>query len=215
MPELHIPQIRIKDAWLLKSAVSEALNELWGDGSPLRSDEEYAKIVESYEKAWKPLENKVLSGMCEIIDLEFRQEIIDVYIAPWFKAISDPMVIGVTLETDEFIDVLTHELIHRLLTDNTLLPIEDKFLVPEWEKLFGGQHAWNTLIHIPVHAIHQAIYCDVLKDPQRMERDINSCKKHNDIDYVKSWEYVEQNDYKKIIKKLRYSYTALSKDVTP
>ena len=35
--------------------------------------------------------------MCGLLDLEFRQNIIDVNIAPWFYAFSDPMVIGVTL----------------------------------------------------------------------------------------------------------------------
>lgn len=90
-----LPIIRIKDAWLLREAASVPLNELWGNGEPLRSDEEYVAITESYRSAWEPFEQKILTSMTELLGLSFSQNIIDVHIAPWFNGISDPMVIGV------------------------------------------------------------------------------------------------------------------------
>lgn len=205
---MNLPTIRIKDAWLLRDAASKPLNELWGKGTSLRSDEEYTKIVEDYRAAWQPYEKKILEGLAKITGLDYNQNIIDVYIAPWFSAFSDPLVIGVTNDPDVFVDVLTHELIHRLLTDNTTLDSET-YLVPEWERMFG-KHSWNTTIHIPVHAVHKALYLDILKAPERLGRDIANHKKHGHKDYVTAWDYVEKNDYKQIIEALIKSYTTLS-----
>ena len=206
----ELPIIRVKDAWLLRENVSQHLHELWGKGSKLADDGWMEWKVTEYQKAWKPVESKILTGITETLGLSFRQNIIDVYIAPWFRAFSDPLVIGVMLEPDEFIDTLTHELLHRLLTDNTATPHETKFLT-EWQKLFGKKHSAVTVVHIPVHAVHKAIYLDVLKAPERLERDIANNKKYDAKDYVAAWEYVDKNDYKEIIRKLRKSYAELAK----
>lgn len=206
-----MPVIRIKDAWLLRENTSNYLDELWRKDTdrPIANNPDYdkwlTKRITSYQKAWQPVENKVLKGITEALDLEFRQNIIDVYIAPWFRAFSDPMVIGVVQEPDLFIDTLTHELIHRLLTDNTSIP-HDTLLLSEWEKLFGKKHGFGTTVHIPVHAVHKAIYLDVLKAPERLERDIANNKQYEATDYIKAWEYVDRHGYKDIIEKLKKSY---------
>lgn len=207
------PTIRIKDAWLLRQAASVPLHEMWGKNRKLANDKDMEKIVKNYTEAWKPLENEILSTMSHITKLEFRQNIIDVYIAPWFRAFSDPLVIGVIYEPDLFIDMLTHELLHRLLTDNALLPLETD-LITEWKKMFGNTLNLAALVHIPVHAVHKAICVDVLKEPWRIERDIARCKKHNAKDYVTAWNYVEKHGYKTIIKQLHTSYADLAKQST-
>lgn len=207
---MKLPEIRIKNAWLLRENASTYLNELWGDGEPLRSDEEYAAIVEKYNKAWKPLETKILTYMCEQLNLEFGQDIIDVYIAPWFYAFSDPMVIGVTFTQDEFVDNLTHELLHRLLTDNKSV-VHDHLIIDDWKELFGMEHSFNTLVHIPVHAVHKSIYLGLLESKKRYEHDKSTVKNNGATDYVKSWEYVDSHNYKELIVALRNQYKTLSK----
>lgn len=201
----NLPSIRIKDAWLLRENASVHLNELWGDGEPLRSDEEYEEIVRKYIKAWKPYEQKILHGMCELLDLEFKQNVIDVYIAPWFFAFSDPLVIGVTSKPDRFIDILTHELLHRLLTDNTVVNSKSP-LADEWKRLFGKQPSFTALVHIPVHAVQKAIILDILREPKRLKRDIEHHQNGNHKPYIDSWNYVESHDYRRIIEDLKHSY---------
>lgn len=204
----ELPVIRIKDAWLLRENASRHLHELWGKDKKLADDDWMKWKVSEYKKAWEPYEQKVLRGMTEALGLSFRQNIIDVNIAPWFHAFSDPMVIGVMQEPDVFVDTLTHELLHRLLTDNTAMPHETQ-LLDEWEKLFGKQHSFTLLVHIPVHAVHKAIYLDVLKEPKRLERDMANNKKYEATDYVGAWEYVDKHGYKEIIAKLQKSYARL------
>jgi len=203
-----LPEIRIKDAWLLREHASRHLHELWGKDKTLADDDWMEKKVADYRKAWKPFEKQILTSMTDLLDLSFRQNIIDVYIAPWFNAFSDPMVIGVVRKPDVFVDTLTHELIHRLLTDNTAVPHE-LFLLPVWEELFGKNHAFNTLVHIPVHAVHKAIYLDVLNKPKHLERDVTRCKDNKATDYIAAWDYVEKHGYLEIIEKLRASYKKL------
>ncbi len=203
---MNYPEVRIRYGWLLSNEVSRPLNELWGDGMPLRTLKEYETIVASYKKAWQPYEEKILKSMCDTLGLSFRQNIVDVYIAPWMAAFSDPMVIGVTYKPDRFVEVFTHELLHRLLTDNNESAYSTQY-TEEWEKLFGKQHSWNVIVHIPVHAMLQAIFDDVLKESKRTERDKKICKQWEH--YNAAWEYVEETGYKQIIEKLKESYKKL------
>lgn len=210
-----LPEIRIKDAWLLRMNASQHLHELWGkEGDKLADDAWMKKKVVAYNKAWKKYESDILTGVCELYDLEFYQNLIDVYIAPWFNAFSDPLVIGVIYTPDGFVDTLAHELLHKLFTtNNKFLMGEGTELGDEWKRLFGKEHDFKTLVHIPVHAGLKAIYLDILKEPKRLKRDIAFCKKSEDTwgkPYVQAWEYVESHDYKKINEQLKESYQKLS-----
>ena len=139
----------------------------------------------------------------------FKQNVIDVYIAPWFRAFSDPLIVGVIYEPDLFIDILTHELLHRLLTDNTSAPY-DSDLSAEWRKLFGKNHSQPELVHIPVHAVHKALYLDALHQPERLKRDIERATKYGATAYIKAWEYVETHDYKELVENLKLLYKRLA-----
>ena len=207
---MSYPEIRIKYAWLLANNASEGLNELWGDGMPLRTFDEYVEIAENYEKAWKPYEEKIIRGMCELLGLEFRQNIIDVNIAPWFRAFSDPMVIGVTYSPDRFVELLTHELTHRLLTDNLQSDYYTQY-IERWTKLFGDVHSEDTLVHIPVHAVYQAIFDDIIDEPARTKHDKQEVAPYED--YHEAWEYVDTRGYREIIEVLKKDYEELDEQL--
>ncbi len=202
------PEIRIQDGWLIRESASRYLHELWGKDKHLATDDEMQKIVEAYKKAWQPYETKIMKGLCEVTGLEFYQNTVDVYIAPWFRPFSNPMVLGVVHEPDYFVDLLTHELIHRLITDNKTIPYETWFL-DDWKKMFGEDIELHALIHIPVHAIHKAIYLDILNEPKRYERDVEESNKYDAKSYLTAWDYVEKYGYKEIIAKLKSNYREL------
>ena len=199
----HIPQVRIKYAWLLSDSASVVMNEKWGDGTPLQSFEQYEAIARTYETWWRPHNDAVLEGICSLLKLEFRQNIIDVNVAPWFSPISDPMVIGPAFKTeDELVNTIAHEMLHRLITDNTTYAYDFNFL-KEWEENFGKQHARNTLVHIPVHAVMEALYRDVLQRPDLVDLDKKHASEYKA--YKNAWDYVEKVGYKKIIRQLTNS----------
>lgn len=197
------PEIRIKYGWLLASVTSGALNEKFGDGSAVASYDEFNKITTQYSAWWNAHENEIIEGICNILDLRFRQNIIDIYVSPWFTPISDPMTIGPGFKTsNSLINILTHELIHRLITDNTSIEYDHDF-VSDWVELFGKDHNQKTLVHIPVHATMKQLYLDTLNRPDLLELDIETTK-HNKP-YADAWKYVQANDYTAIVKSLTAS----------
>ena len=199
----NIPEVRIKYAWLLAGEVSDVMNEKYGDGTPLRSFDEYIEVAEQYRKWWQPYNDKILHGLCDVLNLEFRQNIIDINVAPWFNPISDPMVIGPAFKSeDALVNTITHELIHRLITDNSSVSYDHDFLA-DWKQLFGEDHDWNTLVHIPVHAVMKKLYLDCIDRPDLLAFDIEDTK--DNVSYAAAWAYVKDRDYASIVDSLAIS----------
>lgn len=195
----NYPEIRIKYAWLLTGATAEALQRYWEPESTTRSPEEYEAIAQQYRDFWSPYEGKVMKAMRDVIGLEYHANVIDVYVAPWFYAFSDPLVIGVVFDTQQKLVVtLTHELLHRLFMDNRTT--DDRYTVENWEKMFG-KHDFVTLVHIPVYALMHAIFIDELKQPDWLKSEKRATKAYKD-----AWEYVEKTGYKEVIAKLKIQY---------
>lgn len=200
------PQIRILFSDLLYFGESDALAAF--HKTKLKySLEESREKTRQYQEAWEAKEAIILPAMQDMFGLRFYKPVIDVTLAPMFVPKSKPLIISFRTEPDQFIDVLTHELLHNLFTDNQYVQHHIyKDLISHWTKLFGERDRVE-LVHIPVHAALKAIYIDVLNEPYRLERDINDVSGWPA--YKAAWEYVEQNDYKEIIKKFKDSYKTI------
>lgn len=207
---MEIPEVRIQFSWLFYESVSKILHEHYAkDGQKLSTPEQCDEWTDEYRNAWAKKEEAILKGLINVMELEFKRSIIDLDLAPWFRPTSSPLMMGFNFEPDEFVDTLTHELCHILLTDNTKFSNRNKSgrkgaLLKKWEANYGDDHDWVTLVHIPVHALLKYIYLDILKEPYRLERDIKHCQKYPR--YKETWEYVQANDYKEIIKLAKESY---------
>ena len=167
-----------------------------------------------YRHEWAKHQSKLLGEMQELLGITFYKPVIDVSVAPFFIPQSDPLIVNFGSSPDRFVDVLTHELTHVLLTDNNKMRTRDEEpkldLIKEWQRMFGKEHDFNTLVHIPVHAVFKHLFTDVLKDPKRVERDIKeSATFAGGQAYVSAWEYVNKHDYKTIVDKLRSLYTSV------
>lgn len=200
-----IPEVRILYSPLLHDALLKHAGEDILGGLPDK-DETIAQ-VNAYEKAWNTLGPKVLNGLIETVGFGFKQSTIDVYPIPGARAFSEPLVIGTHHDPDMTVDVITHELIHRLMVDNTKVEFQT---CPFWGDIFGNDLPRVARIHIVVHAIHKAIYLDYLREPTRLERDLQNCIKYNAVDYLTAWDYVDEHGYKNIIKKVRDAYNDLA-----
>lgn len=203
---MNYPKIRIKNSFLLNGQVIPLLQpELNQTGREEEAhDDVINQKVRDYTDAWREYEQRIIPAMCKVLDIEFNQNIIDVYVAPFRNSFSDPMVISTKYPADRAVDVLTHELTHRLLTDNNKLPMKDgRKLSEHWKELFG-EHPFKVQTHIPVHAMLEYIFTDILNEPLRLERDIAFCS--NFEPYAKAWEYVKETGYMAILERLRVSY---------
>jgi hypothetical protein len=170
----------------------------------------YQKFVERYieklNKKWQPLSDKILKFMEKISNLKWKVKIIPCYVIKISSMgpISDPLTIPIMLKTgkrtftltyDDFIDILVHELIHNLFIQNEKSNKYFEYLV----KKYKGEN-WNTIVHIPIHAIHKEIYLYFF-NRKRLEREKQICKRYKD--YKRAWEIVEKEGSKKIIEELR------------
>lgn len=196
----RIPEIRWKNPWLLREAIYDDVIEAYKGEEDKLTDEFALATIKRYYDAWTPYEKRILEAMCDATGLEFRQNIIDIYVAPFRWSFSDPMVITTKYGSNRAIEVITHEILHRLLTDNTRNDYRADF-VKKWRELFGNEHTKNTLVHIPVHALMQAIFEEYIGEPERIIRDKEMYKGYPD--YEAAWDYVEKVGYKKIIEQLR------------
>lgn len=199
-----MPEIRINFAYLLYDNESKQL----AGNIELQSEEKYREWTDNYRTEWEKNATKILTALQAALGVEFYRQVIDVACAPFFIPKSDPLIMNFRHRPDQFADVLMHELCHVLLTDNNKIQINAKDLKLRlgdiWTELFGD-HPFHLLVHIPVHALSEHVYLDVLKDKSRLERDKKACEDYGPA-YTESWRYVEKNGYKEIIRKLRKSY---------
>jgi hypothetical protein len=205
---MNYPEIRFRDPFLLIGAIYNDIEPAYMP--PVAQEDERDKLsrefigekLDAYEKAWRPYEDKLVKGMCEILGLEFRQNVIDIYAAPFYNSFSFPMFIATKYEPDRAIEVVAHELLHVLLYDNMSAPIDYAKKEKEWAELFEGVEDSVALIHIPVHATLQALFDDVLGESERTLRDKELCESWPS--YKLAWEYVDKLGYKNILAQLKY-----------
>jgi hypothetical protein len=212
MSNITIPEIRINYSWLLKLDVSQKIARQ--NNLTLPTDSEARSITEQYRCAWKMYGDKILFEMQRCLGLKFYKSIIDVHTAPYILPKAQPLIIHLRESPDRFIDTLTHELAHVLLTDNTTISLlgedRDINLVELWQNLFGNENEPSVVTHIPVHAVLKQIIFKVFNDESRIDRDKEFVKKYDIVTYQKSWDYVEKVGHEEIIAKLKKSYAEIA-----
>lgn len=197
----QLPEIRIKYSWLLHEKISKLFWEKYWQpkGRPFPTKEKAIERVETYRNAWQLVERKILVGMCDAFGLEFYQPVIDVAVAPLLPSISTPLITNMRYEPEQWVDLVTHELFHILLTDS-----KPKFDYDAWQKEHCVDMERTTRNHILVHAGMKHIYLDIHSDPDRLKRDMIESEQWEG--YNEAWEVVEQRGYRDLIESSKRFY---------
>jgi len=161
------------------------------------TDEFIFKNTRKLELKWRKIEKKILKELEFVTGLKWQESHIYIYTISgvgWFSA---PLTMSITEDTDVILDMLIHELIHRILSENE----NWKIIKKRWFKLTGEykKENLNARIHVPIHAIHKHIFLKLFNQ-KKLELEIKRVK--NDKDYARAWEIVQSGDYKKIIQSL-------------
>lgn len=165
----------------------------WNDWIP-PTKKKVLERVNNYKIAWKRYEKKILNGLCNATGLNFRINVIYAHIVSGNpRQFSNPIVIKSSFEPDEFIDTLTHELIHILFSQNADILKKDRL-----KEMFPNESDL-TRSHVITHAILKYIYLDILKDEKRLKRNLIKSKLANTNDYTHAWEIVKEKNYLKLI----------------
>lgn len=159
--------------------------------------------IKNIEKLWKNDEKKVLIELSRITGLKWKEDKIICYVVGKCIPFSDPLTTPIYkrysrgyISKDRFIDILIHEIIHRLFIQ------EGDFKNDKLEKAFAyfrkkyKKENWNTILHIIVYAIHSHVFLKFYSK-RRLKRDVNLSPTP---DYERAWEIVEKQGYENIIR---------------
>lgn len=194
-----LPKIIFKYSWIYDfqwKLVYEKLNlkDKYGE---YPSSVELKDYVEQIKGSWEKVGDKILVSLAEYSGLRWQKDEIIVYVVgKGTIPFSDPLTVPAYIDNQEyFIDVVTHELIHNLLTQN------DEITRPYWA-FIGEKYpdaSRTTQSHLIVHALHTKIYKE-FRGEDRLKIDQERLKNE---DYVNSWKLVEKEGYENIIQNFK------------
>ncbi|MEK7662470.1 MAG: hypothetical protein AAB355_03200 [Patescibacteria group bacterium] len=172
----------------------------WNDWVPPEK-EKILERIKNYKTEWVKYESEILRGMCSVLDINFKRNIIDVHIVSGNpRDFSDPLIIKSGYPPQEFVDILSHELIHILFQDNI-----EKIPVRILSEMFP-QESILVRNHVITHAVLKYIYLEILKDESRLNKNIKRSSDANMQDYTRAWEIVEKRGYRELIDEFKNKY---------
>ncbi len=177
-------------------------------GRELLGFEKACAYIDKLEKKWCVSEEKIFSAMSEATGLSWNESKIIVYINN-VRAFSDPLTIPVFDDLDVGYDVLIHELIHQLYIQN-----RDKMKEVNYWNMVSQKYPDElplTRNHIHLHALFQHIMIDILKEPQRLEREFEALKNPQRAErakpYQRAWDIVTEKGYEIILSEFKQSFS--------
>ena len=181
MPKLIFRRSRLYDDSLMKETKYKTVDD---------------KIIDSFvlniKKEWVKNGPKILKEISKITKLKWREKEIVCYVSTGVTPYSDPL----TLNLKSNIHTLSHELIHRILSE----PENNKLIDKNWMKFMKGykNELKVTRVHIVIHAIH-AILLKNLFGNKVLEEEKASVKDKN---YIRAWKIAEKVSFKSIVEQL-------------
>lgn len=165
---------------------------------PYPLPESLIETAAAYRAEWQKYESVILTGITDLLGLHFSEREITVYVIGFGRAHSDPLVVPSNISSADVVGLITHEVLHRLLTHNHEGFFED-VISP---KLFPEETS-SAALHIVIHAIMEYVYRDIIGNEDSMQRDINRSTQ----DYRRAWDVVSEFGYKNVIEKIRSCIT--------
>lgn len=179
---MSIPKIEFCNSWIY----DQKWKEYYADSKvEYPSYEKLAGKIKRIEKAWQKNGDAILREIEKTSGLKWQEKKIQCFVVGYCLPFSYPLTISLDnrYSVDYTVDVLTHELIHQIFIQN------DKRLDKTWSYFFRKYKGeeFNTVIHIPVHAIHYFVFMKLL-GRERLRREIDFISKYSD--YKRAWDIV-------------------------
>lgn len=194
-----ISKIRFRYSWIYDQGYRNSQRiqkNLKKQGKKYPSIRTILNYIKKIEPLWRKSENKILSEVSKLTGLSWREKEVICYVIGFGRSFSDPLTLRLYENKQDFIDTLTHEMIHQIQIQNQVINRKWKNYIETRYK----KETQTTRNHLLVHAVHYKIYLKLF-DKKRLNRDIKNCDKYPD--YKHSWEIVREEGYDNIIKKFR------------
>lgn len=186
----RLPKLFIQRSWLLDQALARP--KKW----PEPTASFFIVQVKKLRSQWAKQGPKILRSIARQSGLTWHQWEIPVYVSYGVRPFSNPLTISLKKDINLMIDVLTHELIHRLVSE----PKNWRRIEPAWERLIRQyrRELPVTQTHIVIHAIHELVLLDLF-GRTRLDRERRAVKLPA---YRRAWEIVGQLGAKNIVQLL-------------
>lgn len=189
-----LPKIRFRYSWVYDQR-HRKIAERMGTLESYPSEESIRKYIEQITKVWETEGGTILRELSKISGIKWKEREIICYIVGQGRCFSDPLTMKYMKNKSEFVDTLTHELIHNLFMQKK----GTKPFFIAWRKRFAKESI-VTQNHILLHAVHKELYLRVFSKT-RLARDIKKCQEYPD--YKRSWDIVEALGHKELIDEFR------------
>jgi hypothetical protein len=151
--------------------------------------------VDSIENYWRKDEKIILSAISKITGLKWKEGI-KVYLVGKCIPYSKPLTMYPHKTKQDFRDVLIHELIHNIQSQNSEI-------YKKWAKFVKNKYKDESKLtrrHIFLHAVHKKIYLELF-NKNRLKKNIE--KSNHSKPYKRAWEIVEREGHENIIKRFK------------
>ena len=182
----------------------------WRDAWEHRTDkegeyptmEQSLKFLKNLEKDWQKVEAKVFKTITSVGGRPWSVISHDCYITGKAGAFSIPLTIPSGLYKSQppgyMVDVLTHELIHRYISQEEILGVKNLGDEKRWNnfcKKFPKEN-FNVIAHVIVQAIHELVYLKIF-NRARLTRDQKFLSQFPD--YKRAWNIIKEHGAQKIV----------------
>lgn len=159
---------------------------------------EAKRRLEAYQSLWKQDGKRILEAMRDALGVSFSDNRLHVILSEEFGgAYSMPLTVSIWYEETDFVAMMTHEIAHWLLNNNT----QHVDVGNIWYKMFPDEFRL-TRNHILVFAVMEHIFTDVLGKPEMLAFEKNATGS-----YGRAWEIVQNRGHRAIIAEFRQHYT--------
>ncbi len=149
------------------------------------------RSIEYYKIAWDSLGEKIIDAIALKAKRSFPYSVVNVNIVDIVdKPSALAMIISGRLSLVDFLQTITHELIHLSWYKET----------PEYREVFKDTTV-SCRQHIIVHAIMEYIFREVINSPDYVVLNKKICDKSRTTDYSDAWKIVEKFGYNAILDK--------------
>ncbi|PIR45565.1 MAG: hypothetical protein COV09_00780 [Candidatus Vogelbacteria bacterium CG10_big_fil_rev_8_21_14_0_10_50_13] len=157
---------------------------------------EVNRRLNNYKELWEKEGHLLLESLCNKLGVFYDEKTISVWVSGSIVGgYSAPIIVSSNKDMESVIDLITHELIHRLAYRNkNNWSYEDNLrsIVDDKERIVFN--------HVYVYALHQYLLTETIKDPKRLTREKKIAM--NNPANKAAWELVEEIGYPKIIEKI-------------
>jgi len=162
------------------------------------SSERVIKFLKKAQRYWLKYEKAILAEIAKVSSLKWREKEVKVYIVGKAIPFSSPLTVRVERSLNDFVDTLTHELIHQIFIQNEK---RLRRVWPYFSKKYGLK-SYRALGHTPLYAIHEHIYRKLFS-VRRLRKDQEEALTYHLSGYIQAWETVKKEGYQKLIKEFR------------